>query len=744
MEFNLKKVKLLFFFFIFEASSQLFPIQPSSHEFYVTEIVRVKRQAGYVYDKPSKLFNLPSKSSNAPTETTNVDRTQEQYMYYAYPVPSDDSFPKPRQLSSTSGSTSNLGSGYNYGTSTNIGAPRTTSTSGTISSDSSASILQTASGYNYNSPSRSIGSGQISTASRSTATSSVSVGYGYGAPSSTDSGQADINLSSQDANEGATETDSDQTNGKSAGYGYNTPAVSSVQRSTQTNSGYSLTVTNSINSGYGAPPGSFIEGTTNSNYEDQSSADLPAADRSSSVLPNANSLMSGYSYDVSLKGGQPTKSSSTSSATSSVSTNYNYDLPVANNQGTVDTFTSAPQYLPPTEGVRSGVVTGANDDNFKRNTANNYGSSDSIVGYNENNNLNVGMGDRTTDYGTGDVRQSTNNGDPNYNIRNVGYGSNTEKSNSLTISSDVGHSGSETSDFGGYAPTRGTNEPFGFNDNLSSSVSVLSAGAASPDSAAITNSSLEKPTNTYVPNSSPSKIKPLPPSQTYISSLKNSIDSSPPFSGDTSAQPVVKPSGAYIRSSSVSNIPSSLSSSSKPSNVPIQNYIESSRDVIRPLAPLESYIPSSKSFNLNTPGQSYVPSISKNPGPAISQPSANYSPQNIKSLNSLSQVYVPQTRSPISAGQPSANYVPQVRDTQRPTLKTPSLNYIPPDSRPSVIKQINPASNKNYLLPNDQSAPSVPVSNSGPLQPFNNYLPLLPNSLPVQQTLPNTYLPPIV
>ncbi|CAB3250405.1 unnamed protein product [Arctia plantaginis] len=49
--------------------------------------VRVRRQDGYVYNKPNISFDLPSQSTIESTQAPTVDRILEQQMYYAYPAP---------------------------------------------------------------------------------------------------------------------------------------------------------------------------------------------------------------------------------------------------------------------------------------------------------------------------------------------------------------------------------------------------------------------------------------------------------------------------------------------------------------------------------------------------------------------------------------------------------------------------------------------------------------------------------
>lgn len=49
--------------------------------------VRIRRQDGYVYNKPNISFDLPSQSTTDSTQAPTFDRILEQQMYYAYPAP---------------------------------------------------------------------------------------------------------------------------------------------------------------------------------------------------------------------------------------------------------------------------------------------------------------------------------------------------------------------------------------------------------------------------------------------------------------------------------------------------------------------------------------------------------------------------------------------------------------------------------------------------------------------------------
>lgn len=145
------------------------PLHSGTTEFFVTEEVRVKRQAGYVYNKPSVSFNLPSQAptDDAPTESTQaptVDRTQAQMMYYAYPAPQPT-------VKNSEGSSGGPVIGYSTGASAGTGAA-------------------SAAGYNYKlqnrepagaQPASFMGSSQAS-AGTGPSTGSSSSGYAYDTP----------------------------------------------------------------------------------------------------------------------------------------------------------------------------------------------------------------------------------------------------------------------------------------------------------------------------------------------------------------------------------------------------------------------------------------------------------------------------------------------------------------------------------------------------------------------------------
>ncbi|KAM3967108.1 uncharacterized protein ACR2FA_011958 [Aphomia sociella] len=140
-------------------------------QYYTSENVRVKRQAGYVYDKPSISFDLPTRPSTVSTQAPTVNRIQEQQMYYAYPVPASGDTVNIGYSSSTVGPTAATSSssasagGYNYAVQS-AGASASQASSGG------------ASGYNYEAQNSATSGSQSTLGARST-------GYNYNVPTST-------------------------------------------------------------------------------------------------------------------------------------------------------------------------------------------------------------------------------------------------------------------------------------------------------------------------------------------------------------------------------------------------------------------------------------------------------------------------------------------------------------------------------------------------------------------------------
>lgn len=170
-------------------------------QFYMTEEVRVKRQAGYVYNRPSVPFDLPARAPSAPapvpapppTQAPTVDRIQAQMMYYAYPAPppapASGGAPAAANSPAAAGGSS---AGYNYGSQAQgAGVAQT----GAVQSRGGVQAAGAA-GYSYNTPASNSGSnaGSFQTSSSGSSqanagaqggTSSDSSGYSYEAPKPT-------------------------------------------------------------------------------------------------------------------------------------------------------------------------------------------------------------------------------------------------------------------------------------------------------------------------------------------------------------------------------------------------------------------------------------------------------------------------------------------------------------------------------------------------------------------------------
>ncbi|XP_050562684.1 protein rtoA-like isoform X1 [Spodoptera frugiperda] len=174
------------------------PVQ-SAGEFVEENLrVRVRRQDGYVYDKPSVSFDLPQRSTPAPTQAPNVDRTLTQTMYYAYPVPAGGDTVNIGQTSKSTATTATAGSsgtggggGYNYGSS------GTGSAAGGYDYSSQTSGTQVNSGSQVSTGSQTTTTG--SQTATNTGTSQSSSGYGNNVPSPTLSptlqGSSDVSTS---------------------------------------------------------------------------------------------------------------------------------------------------------------------------------------------------------------------------------------------------------------------------------------------------------------------------------------------------------------------------------------------------------------------------------------------------------------------------------------------------------------------------------------------------------------------
>lgn len=113
---------------------------------------RVKRQAGYVYDKPSISFDLPTRPTTASTQAPTVDRPREQQMYYAYPAPAGGNTVNIGYSSSTATSTASAAAGDGAATGGTAGGGYNYQTQVTATTGSQGSAGSGASGYKYNAP----------------------------------------------------------------------------------------------------------------------------------------------------------------------------------------------------------------------------------------------------------------------------------------------------------------------------------------------------------------------------------------------------------------------------------------------------------------------------------------------------------------------------------------------------------------------------------------------------------------
>lgn len=193
---------------------------------------RVRRQTGYVYDKPSVSFDLPTRasSSTVTTQAPTVDRTQAQMMYYAYPAPASGG--NAFDIGATSGAsgggdggataTASAGSlaGYSYGA-PNAGSTssKPVPTTGILQVGSVQSSRPGSAGYDYNTPS--VGNGGASSGSAQ-ASGRGSLGYGYNAPPA---GGTAVSNGYQTSNAGSSQATNTGSNIVSAArYEYNVPS----------------------------------------------------------------------------------------------------------------------------------------------------------------------------------------------------------------------------------------------------------------------------------------------------------------------------------------------------------------------------------------------------------------------------------------------------------------------------------------------------------------------------------------
>ncbi|XP_028026157.1 mucin-5AC-like [Bombyx mandarina] len=404
-----KLIGFLFNFLLLIINTRSFYISPGSHEFLVTEIVRVKRQAGYVYNKPSIQFDLPS-TSTVSTQEPNVDRTQAQQMYYVYPAPPKEQSSNAEIVGDTTTKGNNGGSagGYSYGSRNTIGSQQDAGdTSSQAISLGTGQLTNTNAGYGYNVPTD-VGSppqtntGSRATSTGSTATSSVSTSYFYDTPSS---------ISNIATAKSQITSDSSQTSKSAAGYNYDSVGITNnnqksndlvnqntnAERSQSTSpSGYNYNNAGLIANNFGqietetiSVKGGLTDLSSSYNYQAPSSESLinteknllnseagskaagygsgPAPVTSTSInsiaslsaLSEGNSQKqsgnSGYNYNT------PTTSNTVESvkkitipnsrATSSVSANYNYEGPAPSQLINTESL----RYLPPSSGAGSGA-----------------------------------------------------------------------------------------------------------------------------------------------------------------------------------------------------------------------------------------------------------------------------------------------------------------------------------------------------------------------------------------------------
>ncbi|CAG9787346.1 unnamed protein product [Diatraea saccharalis] len=292
--------------------------------------IRVKRQEGYVYDKPSVSFDLPTRPSTVATVVPSSDKTQSQYMFYAYPTPTKGPDDTVNIGFSTTGATT-------AGTGTlapatiaaaNIGV--SSSTSGTVGYNYGAprpgspgpqSGLCT-SGYNCDSVSSNTGSTQASSST------SGMTGYNYGTSNSVSTGsQSGLCASGYNCNTVSSNTGSTQSSSPTSGitgYNYGTPnPVSTGSESSLCTSGYNC---NTISPNSGATQ---VTGTVSTNAP--------------SYLPPL-STGSGSTSNAGVSVNRPSSPGSTVSSVS-IQTGANTVQPIPNNVLTVKPGDSG--YLPP-------------------------------------------------------------------------------------------------------------------------------------------------------------------------------------------------------------------------------------------------------------------------------------------------------------------------------------------------------------------------------------------------------------
>lgn len=653
MDVYLNFVGFILHFLIIKTSCQI-SLPASSHEFYVTEIVRVKRQAGYVYNKPNIPFDLPSRPMNIPTQEPNIDRTHAQQMYYAYPVPAagqsaNTGYSSGSKVSSTA-SASN-GGGYDYGS-------QRGSISGTQSSSSESS--------------QNINSGIT--------TSTGATGYNYGgATITTNAGQLTSLVSSQTINTG-----SSMTSSGSSSYQYGAPSSASGAGQAETQTGF-------MDNGAKTLTRQFSTDTSSAGYN--YNVRVPIVDQtvdsydSSSGGPTNTDVMS-------------TVSNPSPTATSSVSSSYHYDTPSTGSSGSITgtTFTSS------SESIQDSALSGFDKEvavqpqtNFEQ-TSLNLGSTRTSLNSGSNQNL----------PGVTSIHYSYNPPSPSVSstalASKISSSAHTSSSSGSTATSSVSTNyryespkGSVSND--DLSLTISTKAPDYLPPNAGASGSKLEAISVirqptdlnkPPSNSGVVNPFINKPSQSYIPPSFSTSLEPTvnSPSQTYVPS--SNIGSAESFKGELSlsygpprgnvpSAPLVTQS--YI-SPSISQQSGTQAAQLSNSYVPPTNaekvvqqatYIPPSGDgSTRPSyrQPSQSYLTSSSSADATV--QISSPSSGLNNNNIVAESNKNYLPPNNFSASVTSNVLV-------TGQSPNANYIPPSGlSNKQGTLFTPSATYLPP------------------------------------------------------------------
>ncbi|CAH2085674.1 unnamed protein product [Euphydryas editha] len=338
------------------------------------DIIRIRRQAGYVYDRPSLSFDLPSRTTvgSTSTQATTVDRTSAQQMYYAYPAPAG-------------GSTTNVG----YSNTGSIGAT-STATSGASGYNYGAAALNTVTGSTGSAGVHTVNIGNSSSGSSSTVTSGDSAGYNYGgAIQNTVSVTSGVGASMATSGSGGynyqMQNTGVQTNTNSGSTGYSAftsglnSVVSTNSVSTKapeylppTNIGggnVDGSITSNIQSGYGTvsvtPSDTYIPPSM-LGYMPQKTPSVTITQTGGNVIPSVNVVTQTSSAPIStpnssylapnsgsqISNTQNTQTRLTESSSGTVlqTPNQEYLPPVITSSGTISqgpVSTPAAKYLPP-------------------------------------------------------------------------------------------------------------------------------------------------------------------------------------------------------------------------------------------------------------------------------------------------------------------------------------------------------------------------------------------------------------